>query len=173
MFFNELNEVALGAYATMVKDLKQKAMEELQLDEGKIVVRDLRPEDIGLTSGVFASTMITIASWNKIAYTYKVADNSFIGINGVFYPRITGTQAASQLRIKRATSTARYWNIQGINVTENAQRFFDDPIMVSQNQILTIEAFVPTAANTSGAKSEPIIIMGAVAERRGILINPD
>ncbi len=173
MFFNELAGVPLSAYAQMVKDLRSKAETELKLRPEQVVVRDLRPEDIGLTSGIFTSTMVTLASWNKIINTYTVSDNRFVGISGVFYPRITGTQAATQLRVKRATATARYWNIQGINVTENAQRFFDDPIITGQNQILTIEAFVPNVGGPNTSKAEDIILMGAVAERKGILINPD
>lgn len=172
MFFNELQGIPLNAYAQMVKDLRSKAETELKLKPDRVVYRDLRPEDIGLTSGVFSSTMNSVSSWNKIINTLTVADNRFIGINGIFYPRISGTQAATQLRVTRANSVARYWNIQGINVTENAQRFFDDPIIVGQNQILTIEAFVPNVkANT--IKAEDIILMGAVVERKGILINPD
>ena len=172
MFFNKLTGVPLGAYAKMVKELKQKAQTELKLRPDQIVVRDLRPEDIGLTRGRFTSTMTTVASWNKITDTYKVGDNKFLGISGIFYARSTGTQAASQLRVTRANSKARYWNIQGINITENAQRFFDDPIIVEQNQVLTIEAFVPNVkANTT--KAEDLILLGAVAERKGMLINPD
>ena len=171
MFFNRLEGIPLGAYGLMVKDLRSKAEKELQIGPDKVVVRDLRPEDIGLTRGRFSSTMVTLASWNKIINTYTISDNKFIGISGVFYARISGTQAATQLRITRAGSVARYWNIQGINITENAQRFFDDPVIVDQNQTLTIEAFVPgVKANTS--KAEDLILMGAVAERKGILINP-
>ncbi|KKM97080.1 hypothetical protein LCGC14_1171710 [marine sediment metagenome] len=171
MFFNKLEGTPLSAYAKMVQELRKRAETELQIRPDQIVVRDLRPEDIGLTQGRFTSTMTTAGAWNKITNTYTVIDNRFIGISGVFYAKATGTQAASQLRVNRASSTARYWNIQGINITENAQRFFDDPVITGQNQILTIEAFVPTNANTS--KAEDIILMGAVAERKGILINPD
>ena len=171
MFFNELAGIPLSAYTQMVKNLRAKAEKELKIGPDKVVVRDLRPEDIGLTQGRFTSTMTTIGSWNKIINTYTVGDNKFLGISGVFYARITGTQAATQLRITRAGSVARYWNIQGINITENAQRFFDDPVIVDQNQTLTIEAFVPgVSANTT--KAENLILMGAVAERRGLTINP-
>ena len=172
MFFNKLEGTSLDAYAEMVNELRKRAQTELKLRPEQVVVRDLRPEDIGLTRGVFTSTLTTVASWNKIINTYKVADNSFVGISGISYERITGTQAASHLRVTRATSKARYWNIQGINITENAQRFFDDPIIVEQNQVLTIEAFVPNVkANTT--KAEDLILLGAVAERKGMLINPD
>ena len=172
MFFNKLEGIPLDAYTLMVKDLRTAAETELKLKPEQVIIRDLRPEDIGLTRGRFSSTMNLVNSWNKIINTLKVADNSFIGISGIFYARISGKQAASQLRITRANSKARYWNIQAINITENAQRFFDDPIIVGQNQVLTIEAFVPNVkANT--VKAEDIILMGAVAERRGLLINPD
>ena len=172
MFFNKLEGISLSAYELMIKDLRTKAQTELKLNPDQVVVRDLRPEDIGLTGGRFTSTMNILSSWNKIINTYTVADNRFIGISGIFYARISGTQAATQLRVTRATSKARYWNIQGINITENAQRFFDDPIITGQNQTLTIEAFVPNVtANTT--KAENIILMGSVAERKGILINPD
>ena len=166
MFYTKLEGPALEAYRGLREELLKRAIQELSLPASEIIFRDLRPEDIGLTTSEFTYSLTSAAAFNNLINTYTMADNRFIGVLGVRYP-MSSSQAVSQLKIKRAQSDARVWQIQGLNFLENAQQFVDDPVIISQNEQLTITGFCPT---TNAA--EKLVLLGLVAERRGLVINP-
>ena len=168
-FYEKLEGAALDAYVKMVRLLKEKAMMELKLPETELVFRPLRPDDLGIT-GKWTWDVASTA-WTTIRSAYTIADNTFVGINGVCYPveRWTGdtAKAISQLRITREASVAREWNIQGIPHLESQTVFVDDPITVDQNTSIKIEAY-----GISTNSTDPLILHGAVVERRGLVISP-
>lgn len=161
MFYKDLKGPALFAFQTMVAELKRRAMEELGLPESEIVVRSLRPEDIGKTTPSFHfATGGT--GWRSYVNTFTVADNRFIGINGFS----DGSSNTTQLKVSRGASDARFWNIQHLPNNENKLTFLDDPILVDQNTQLTIQAYALASA------TEKLRLFGAVAEKKGVLVSP-
>ena len=166
MFYTKLEGPALAAYTELRNKLKNKAMTQLGIPENDVIIRELRPEDVGLSTPEWTSSFTDAAGWNNFVNTYTIADNRFIGILGIRYPMST-SQAATQLKVKRGHSEARLWVIQGLNFLENEQQFVDDPVTVDQSQQLTMQVYCPT---TNAA--EKLMLLGLVAEKRGIVLNP-
>jgi len=172
MFYKELVGPALEAYRAMVSELKRKAMTELGLPETEIVVRPLRPDDIGPTNS--GATQVytygqTATTWDTVIDGNTISDNRFVGINGVW---IAGTVASdhspiAQIKIKRKGSVARYWYVEPIWNWENKTGYTDEPVILDQNTTVTVENW----GRTAGSIVEWGFI-GAVAEKRGLLINP-
>lgn len=155
----------MEAYRTMVGSLKKKAMQELKLPEGEIIVRSLRPEDLGLTNPDWTFN-IAASSWNILIPAYTIADNRFVGINGVFVAE-SGEQAVTQLKVTREGQVKRFWQIQGANFLQDQTEYFDDPITVDQNTPLTIQGYAPSGTSDTAFRC---IFLGAVAEKRGVLV---
>ena len=135
------------------------------------IERDLRPEDIGLTNPTWrfpATGSLTSAStlaWSNLVNTFTIADNRYVGINGVRYPSDESPQVLTQLRIDKANKTVRYWSIQGCNTLENVSMFFPDPVTIEQNVPITIQAYNATTTITP----QNLIFTGIVVEKEGIL----
>jgi len=172
MFYPELKGPALEAYRAMVSQLKRKAMRELRLPEDQIIVRDLRPEDYGASSAdAYVGTKT--GDWVALVNEQTIGDNRFIGICGFFCGSTVNTGTASpgspitQLRITRKGSKARYWYVQPIAHWENKVGYADDPFTADQNTTITIEAW-----NSVGSSISNWGFIGAVAEKRGVLVNP-
>jgi len=164
MLYLGLKGPSLSSYKRMVEDLKRKAMKELNLPEEEIVVRSLRPTDLGLATPAWSFNIATTV-WNTMVNT-TVADNRFIGINGIVYLE-TSAQSISELKITRMGKVSSYWNIEGLILCENPYMFVDNPVIADQNTNITIEGY-GIGTNTA----EKMGFMGAVAEKRGLLINP-
>lgn len=154
----------LDAQKKMIENLKRRAMKMLNLPASEIVMRALRPTDLDLSTPEW-SFNITSGQWNTMV-NITVADNRFIGINGIVYLE-TSSQSISELKITRMGKVAKYLNIEGIILCENPYQFIDDPVIVDQNTNITIEGYgIGTNA------TEKMGFLGAVAEKRGLLINP-
>ena len=164
VFYSELRGVALDAYNRMVKVLLEKAQKELRLDADGLVVRPLRPEDIG-SSKTYFSVSTTADTWTNVVSTYKVADNRFVGINGFYNGE--GVGEITQVKIVRASSEARYWNVIPIRNFENKTGYADDPVTIGQNTTITISVNCSTASTITDFD-----FIGAVVEKKGLLINP-
>ena len=162
---------ALDNYNKMVEELKRKAMSELGLLASEIVVRPLRPEDMGFSTPQWTKTVAWSGTnaWNKIVNTVTVADNRFIGINGVHRGTGQGTTTQfTQLRVTRSGKLARYWNIQAVEDFIGNSQYFNDYITVDQNNQLTVEGYALATTVT-----EKMVFLGAVAEKRGLVLNPN
>ena len=85
-FYEKLEGAALDAYVQMVRKLRETAASELKLPEEELVFRPLRPEDLGLTTPEWTFNVASTATWNKIIDAKTIADNRFVGINGISYP---------------------------------------------------------------------------------------
>ena len=159
--------VAVQAYDKMVSDLRERAKRELGLPDSEIVIRSLRPEDLELSTPQWTFSCATTGSYVLMLATASIYDNTFVGINGVCYANATPT--VDQLKIVRAGSDARIWNIQECLGNENKTIWFDDPVTIGQNEVLDVYYYSATATTVAG---ELICFLGAVAEKRGILVNP-
>lgn len=160
--YYELRDVALEAYREMIRDLQSKAMRELKLGAEGLVVRPLRATDLGLSTPVWSFSIASSSAWNTLINT-SIADNRFVGINGVLYGE-TDRGVVTELKVTRAGDVKRYWPIEDINLLENPAIFFDDPVTVDQNQPIKIEAYA------TGTGTERITFLGAVVEKKGLLI---
>ena len=162
MLYPKLEGPPLEAYNASVQIIKARAIKELNLPPDQIIVRPMRPDDLGLTAewNWNTGTSNDTATYINAA---TVADNRFMAIYGVADP----LGYVSQLKINRGGSDARIWNIQAINNFTNNIGYMDDPVTLDQNTQVTITGFATT--DNSAYK---LILVGVVAERRGIVINP-
>ncbi len=140
--------------------LKAMASKQLRIPESELVVRSLRPEDLGSSSSAFSFPIATANAWNNIIST-NVSDNRFIAITGVVY---TGS-IITQLRIVAAGSTKEIWNVQAIPSMETPRYVDLTPTAIQQNQMLAIDVY---ATNTSAGES--LVFEGIVVERKGLVI---
>ena len=62
----------------------------------------------------------------------------------------------------------RYWNIEPIEDFVNNTGYFDDPIIVNQNSVLTIEGYAMT--DLASSTYDQMVFLGMVAEKRGIIV---
>jgi len=159
-YFYYFRGVPLSVYNSLVTELKRRAMWELA--EKDIVIRPLRPEDLGLATPEWTFNIVT-TTWNVMINT-TIADLTWVGIYGVLYA-VLDTQAVSQLEVISMGNNERYWQIQGCGFTENSSFFFDDPVMIDQNTNITINGY----GVVNGA-AEKICFLGVVVEKGGILI---
>ncbi len=171
MFYKEFKGVAYEAYRLMKQDLIDMAKKELGLSEDDLVVRQLRPEDV-IVSGTPQWSKTTNATggwatagtgWVNLTNTFSMADNRFVGIYGIS-DRSTNI---TQLRIDRSGSRTRHWHIQElIPNCENNIMFVDDPVIIPQNELLTIQGYSLASA------TEYLRLIGLVVERKGLLVSP-
>lgn len=162
--YKELKGDALDAKNRLEEVLVAKASRELSLSRAELTVRELRPEDLGLTREWTFNIASTGATANAIINAVTIADNRFIGVYGVRYGQ-TATQQVNQLEVSRAGRTVRYYQIQGTAYTEDATSYFDDPFTVDQNTVLTMNAYA-TATNAT----EKLILLGLVVEKKGLVV---
>ena len=146
-------------YRTGVAEIKSRAMRELGLPESEVIIRPIRPEDIGLGTSEWTDTAGSSA-WAEYVNT-TVGDQKFLLINGV--QKITAF--ADQLKITREGKVAAIWNIQACEQLRDKSLYFE-PVLCDQNTLLFIEHYGNSASTTK------LILFGAVAEPRGLTINP-
>lgn len=161
--YTELKGATLDARNQLADALMQRAKKELNLTEEDIVLREMRPEDLGYGTPEFTNSVVA-ATNNNIVNAVTIADNRFVGIYGIRYAQ-TGTQSLSQLNVTRKGSVVRYWQIQGAQALENGTLYFDDPVIFDQNTLVTITGY-PVTTNTA----EKMVILGLVAEKAGMLV---
>jgi hypothetical protein len=173
-WYPKLEGPALDAYRRMASELMAKAARELNLGPDGLILRELRPEDIGASSADFY-TGVGATTWTDIISSQTIADNRFVGINGIMLQDTPGTSAfglevepaISQVKITRKGSVTRYWVVKPVWAFESRVGYCDDPITVDQNTTLTVSAWARTASSLKG-----FTLLGAVVEKRGLLINP-
>jgi len=159
--------VPIAAYDKMVEDLWARAKRESGLSDSELVKRDLRPEDLGLSNPTWTFALTSTVGYVAMINTASIADLRWVGICGLCYTNAAPT--VNQLKINRAGSDARIWNIQEAQYNENASIWVDDPVTIGQNEVLTVYQYC-SGATTQAA--ELIVFLGAVVEKRGILVNP-
>jgi hypothetical protein len=137
------------------------AAQQCGLTGDSVVVRILRPEDLGLTTS-FGFTSTALNTWeNWVSST--VADCTFVAILGVSY---SGT-SFSQVRVQGGSSYVGYANLGFVSGLESQVYYFQQPIIVEQNQPIIIDVISRAIAGP-----EYVNLMGIVVEKRGMTINP-
>ena len=172
-FYHELKGTPLDAYNKCCNEVLRRAQEQLGLPREELILRPLRPDDVGITGKwKFGSTVITTTlGWNTLVNTYTMVDNRFICISGVFTEESTPVKI-HQIRITRAGSVAREWNVQRVAMQDDHELHVDDPIIIDQNTNLTIEGYNGLLTTCGTNTYEEFGFIGCVAEKRGMLINP-
>ena len=123
--YHELKGVPLDAYNKCCNEILRRSQEQLGLPREEIILRDLRSDDLGVT-GKWRFSVTTTSGWNNLVNTYTVADNRFICISGIFTEM--GTPTVHSIRITRAGSVARWWNVQRVGLQDDNEMHIDDPI---------------------------------------------
>ena len=136
------------------------ASQQLGIPPNELIVRGLRPADVGLTTS-FAFTSTVANTWENWVST-TIADNTFICINGVAYSGTT----FSQMRIHAGAKYVEYWPLGFISGLESQIWFDASPPIVEQNQPLVIDII------STGAATEYPALMGTVVEKRGLVVSP-
>ncbi len=174
-FFHELKGLPLDAYNKCCNEILRRAQEQLGLPREEIILRSLRPEDVGWNPlGVkpkFRVDIKTTLGWNNLVATYTIVDNRFVCISGVFTEESTDVRI-HQIKINRAGSDARIWNVQRVAVQDDKQMHVDDPIIIDQNTQLTITGYNGLLTTNGSNTWEEFGFIGCVAEKRGMIINP-
>lgn len=171
MFYPELVGDALDAYnQTKNKLIKKAAKELLGIDwepgmpiPGELVVRPLRPEDLGLSNPYWQFNMSS-TGWNTMIST-TIADNRFIGIYGIYNAEDAGE--IEEIKINREGTDARYWPVANIRYYEEKVGYADDPITLGQNTSVTVSGYAASASTLT-----EFAFRGLVVEKKGLLINP-
>jgi len=124
------------------------------------VIRPLRPQDFGLNS--YQVTAGGAGTVNMC--TAAVADQTWMAITGVSY--FEATPVATQLSIQGGASFRQYWPLTMIAGLQSHVWTAPVPVIIQQNQPVIIDVMF------RGAGTVGINLMGVVAEKRGLLINP-
>ena len=170
-FYHDLKGTPLDAYNKCCNEILRRAQEQLGLPREEIILRPMRPEDIGYSTAKFKSSVTTTLGWNTLVNTYTICDNRFVCISGVFTEESTPVRI-HQIKINRAGSDARYWQVQRVALQDNHEMHVDDPIIIDQNTQLTISGYNGLLTTTGTSTWEELGFIGCVAEKRGMLINP-
>lgn len=146
----------VGVVGTMLAMAEQ----QLGIPRSELVVRGLRPEDLGLTtSWNFTSTAAN--TWETWVNS-TIADNRFVSISGVSF----GGSVFKQARIQAGARTSGVWNLTFIAGLISQLWYVPSPIIIQQNEPVSIDII------GTGVATESVSLMGSVVERRGLLINP-
>ena len=166
--YHELKGTPLDAYNKCCNEILSRAQMQLGLPREELILRDLRSDDLGVT-GKWGFTIANAGTigWTSIVNTKEIADNRFICISGMFTEE--SDPVVHSIKITRAGSVARWWNVQRVGLVEDNELHFDDPVIVDQNTTITIEAY---NAHTTTNPDEQCGFIGCVAEKRGMTINP-
>lgn len=167
VFYPEFKGVALAAYNQGIDKLKSKMSREIGLAVDGGIIRPVRPEDLGSTYPWWQLNQVATNTWTAFTgcTTDTIADNRFVLINGVYFNG--DAQELHQVRITREQSVTRYWVVTPIRGFVSRTGYADDPWTVDQNTVITIEGICSSVSTLT-----EFDFIGAVAEKRGILINP-
>lgn len=166
LFYPVLKGAALQAYRATVDKIRQNAREESHLSDSDIIVRPLRPQDLSLSTTYWSFTPNTATAWNSVINGVTLGNDTYVGIYGVANT-VTGAGQVCQMRIQRENSYARYYPLEPISGYESKIGYLTDPITLKQQNSITIDLWVRSASTVTG-----VGIIGVVAEKRGILLNP-
>lgn len=167
VFYTTFDGVALAAYNAGIDKLKSKSSREIGLAVDGAIIRPVRPEDLGSSTPWWVLNQTATNTWTAFtgASTYTVADNRFVLINGVYFNG--NSRELHQVRITREQSVTRYWVVTPIRGFISRTGYGDDPWTVDQNTVFTMEGICSSVSTLF-----EFDLIGAVAEKRGILINP-
>ena len=167
VFYDKFEGVALSAYNQGIDKLKSKMSREIGLGVDGGIIRPVRPEDLGSDTPWWILNQTATNTWTAFtgATTHTMADNTFVLINGVYLNESAGE--LHQVRITREQSVTRYWVVTPIRGFISRTGWVDDPWTVDQNTVFTMEGICSSASTVT-----EFDLIGAVAEKRGILINP-
>lgn len=159
--FPTLEGTALAVAMQKRQEVIERAKRELRLSDRDLIVRQLRPQDVGLANPEWTFNLSSGANSNIVSAT--IADNRFIMIYGLSIGQ-TDAQTSTRVTMRRGTQTVREWNVQGMATTENNEFYFTDPILIDQNTVFEADAYT-NAANSD----EKLCFIGVVAERKGLV----
>lgn len=167
VFYDKFEGVALSAYNQGIDKLKSKMSREIGLAVDGGIIRPVRPEDLGSSTPWWSLNQVAANTWTVFtgASTYVMADNTFVLINGVYFNGASGS--LHQVRITREQSVTRYWVVSPLRGFVSRTGWADDPWTVDQNTVFTMEGICSSISTLTDFD-----LIGAVAEKRGILINP-
>ena len=166
-FYTELSGNALLAWKMGSDKLKAKAGGELGLKTNGLIIRQLRPEDLGSTYPWWQLNQTATNTWTAFAgaTTHTMADNRFCYVGGVYFNG--SSQTLHQVRVTREQSTTRYWVVSPIRGFVSKTGWADDGWTVDQNTIITIEGICSSVSTLTDFD-----FVGLTAEKRGLLISP-
>lgn len=144
-----------SVYNQTIAELKRRAMTQLNLTERGIVVRSLTPADVGRSNWSFNLD----PGANTIVNT-SVNDNRFIAITGMVY----SGNLLDEVDISAGASERDRWSLEQVRAQRNASAYLMEPIIVEQNQPITLTAY----ANVKG--SDSFGLQGIVVEKAGIAV---
>jgi len=167
MFYTELSGTALQARVNGQTKLKSKAAGELGLAVDGVIVRPIRPEDLGSTYPWWQCNLVATNTWTAFTgvTTDTIADNRFCLINGVYFNGGSGT--LHQVKVTREQSVTRYWVVSPIRGFISRTGWADDPWTVDQNTVITVEGICSSVSTLTDFD-----FIGDTCEKRGLLINP-
>lgn len=169
--YKELDGNALRAYEQMVAKLRQNAKQQLKLSDAELVVRPLRPNDVSTRSDwYFDGNQVTGSAWSTptSVSAQVIANGRFVGINGVFNQATGVAGSITAIRITREGAVAREWMVDAVKNWRHQCGWADDPVTLDQNTSFTLsllQGITGTLLNQFG-------LLGAVVEKRGLLISP-
>lgn len=152
-------ELSVGAMEAR-NILLSLASKQLGLPPGELVMRGLRPEDLGLTTS-WSFTSTAANTWENWI-TATVADNTFISIDGVSY----GGTSFSQLRIQAGARYSAFFDLNFISGLISQLWYSMSPVIAEQNQPVIVDVI------SNAVATEFISLIGTVVEKRGLVINP-
>lgn len=148
--------------AQRAKDIVEKKARDQIGPE--IDVRDLRPEDFGISNPTWAFAITATSSDTNVISAYTVTTNRFIAVYGVKYSE--STPLFSRIKITSGGGLKMDRNIETLPNTTDCVMFFD-PVFIDSNTSLTVTAYNNT---TSTSAAETLVFVGIVAERKGMVL---
>ena len=118
--------IGMGQPGGTQQILIQKAMQETGLPMSGLVVRGLRPEDVGLTTS-WAFTSAAVNTWENWVNA-TIADVTFVSIEAVSY---AGT-SFSQARLTGGARVSGFWDLNFISGLANQIFYQMSPLLSLQ-----------------------------------------
>lgn len=160
--FTELKGTALATVNANLNEIIAMAQKELGLPLEELTIRTLRPEDLGLSTPEWTFNLSSTGE-NANQVDTIITDTRFVLIYGVKISQ-SAAQVSTSVKITREGKEAREWNVQGVNLTEDSQVFYNDPVIIRQNTGIQVDIFT----NTTNA-AEKIGFIGIVVEKKGLV----
>lgn len=134
------------------------AMQQTGLSEESLTIRSLLPSDIGLTT--WSMNLSVANAWNTAVNT-TVASDRFVAITGVSY----AGSAAESVRVTGGGSRLAEFSIERVPGITTTHHIDINPVIIQQNQNITIDVYASTISATDN-----VILEGITVEPRGRLL---
>ncbi len=154
---NEISNLFMTMYRILTQRLRQMALHEFEVDNSKLIIRSLVPQDLDLEKPLWK---FKLHHGTTKMIDFNLPESTMLGIWGIHIPK---NCPITQLTIMRSGSVIRILHIQHLN----GDYFFDDPFTFSQNVNILFEVHNPTRKKTTS-----LGFYGIVVERRGLRVNP-